>query len=91
MDIYTNAVSLIIRQQSTIIGPLAIDQARKVAGLEIVGENEFKLSGNGKQILEKLVQEYSRLFGQASIEACKDAIKEIQPAVPADQLPEILR
>jgi len=33
MDIYTQAVSRIIRQQQVIIGPLAVDQAKMVDGI----------------------------------------------------------
>ena len=90
MDIYTSLVAQIIKQQATVIGPLALDQARKVSGLEIMNEGEIHLNGNGREILEKLVNEYSRLFGKASIEVCKDAIKEIQPPIKSEDLPSIL-
>ena len=90
MDIYISAVSQIIKQQAAVIGPLAMDQARKVSGLEVLSENEVRIKGNGKQVLEKLVETYSRLFGQASIEVCKDAIKEINPPIKTEDLPQIL-
>lgn len=92
MDVYTQIVRQIIRAQQTIIGPLAIDQARKVSGISMAGTSieDINLSGNGKVILEKLVEKFSTLFGQASIEVCKDAVKEIHPSVPSDQLPQIL-
>ena len=90
MDIYATAINQIIRQQISVIGSLALDQAKNVQGLEVAGQNEIHIKGNGKQILENLVQEYSRLFGQASVEVCKDAVKEIHPPIPAEYLPQIL-
>ena len=90
MDIYATVINQIIRQQISVIGSLAMDQAKNVQGLEVVGQNEIRIKGNGKQILENLVQEYSRLFGQASVEVCKDAVKEIHPPIPAEYLPQIL-
>lgn len=91
MNIYTLAASAIIKQQQAIIGPIAIDQARKVPGLKVENSDTIEISGNGKEILSRLVDQYEVLFGRASIEVCRDAIKEIQPALPTDQMPEILR
>lgn len=90
-DIYSLAVSHIIQGQQAIIGPIAIDQAKKVPGLKVVNANTVEISGNGKEILDHLVHQYEGLFGRASIEVCKDAIREINPAVPREQLPDILQ
>ena len=45
----------------------------------------------GKVVLEKLVKQYEKLFGQASIEVCKDAVREVQNTVSKADLPEILQ
>ena len=42
-----------------------------------------------REILQKLVEQYQHLFGQASVEVCKDAIKNMQ--VSPDSLPALLR
>jgi hypothetical protein len=81
----------IISGQQSIIGPLAFDQARKVAGLSINSSGEIKVSGDSKTVLTNLVQQYEHLFGQASVEACKDALKELKPPPSPDQLPDILK
>ncbi|OGG15736.1 hypothetical protein A3D77_01785 [Candidatus Gottesmanbacteria bacterium RIFCSPHIGHO2_02_FULL_39_11] len=91
MDIYSQAISQIIKQQELIIGPLALNQAKGISGLDIISDSDIKIKGDGKAVLENLVKQYARLFGQASVEVCKDAVKEIKPPVPSNDLPEILR
>ena len=91
MDIYSQAISQIIKQQELIIGPLALNQAKVISGLDIISDSDIKIKGDGKAVLENLVKQYARLFGQASVEVCKDAVKEIKPPVPSNDLPEILR
>jgi len=91
MDIYSQAVAEIIKQQQLVIGPLALDQARKVMGLNITDESHFVISGNAKEVLVHLVQQYSQIFGQASVEVCKEALKHLKSPPSRDDLPEILR
>jgi len=91
MDIFAQIAEKIIKEQETIIGPVALDQARKVSGLVINWEkHEVKLEGDKKEIVEKLVEQYEYLFGQASVEVCKDAVKSIISQVPKDQMPQFL-
>lgn len=92
MNSYSLAASQIIKEQTTIIGPLAIDQAKKVAGLEVDNMGGLvKISGDGKEVLEKLVGQFEKLFGKASVEACRDAIKEMTPQIPSKDLPAVLQ
>ena len=86
---YSNIAESIIKYQESIIGPLAWSEARSVVGLETKGDKVF-IAGDGKQVLEKLVSKYEALFGQASIEACKDAIRPLIKDSNVD-LPEILK
>jgi hypothetical protein len=51
----------------------------------------MKIAGDPKETLIKLVKQYEQLFGQASIEVCKDAIREMKPPIPVDQLPDLLK
>lgn len=90
MDIFSNIATKIIKEQELIIGPLAWDEARKVSGLVVLDPKtgEVSMSGDPKEILNKLVSQYERLFGRASREVCRDAamglIADLQPAeVPA--------
>ena len=91
MDIYSQAVAEIIKQQQLVIGPLALDQARKVNGLSVADIDHLVISGNAKEVLVHLVQQYSQIFGQASVEVCKEALKHLKSPPSRDDLPEILR
>ena len=83
--------------QSAASSPLAIDQAHKVSGLKFSNSDNVEILGDAKDILENLVKQYQQLFGQASVEVCKpacggkDALKEIKPPIPSNELPEILK
>lgn len=83
----------IIKEQELLIGPLAWDEARKVAGLQVVDQQkgEIKLEGNEKEILTKLVEQYSRLFGMASTAVCRQAAQDLIVELPKEQVPEVLQ
>ncbi len=91
MDIYAKLVEKIIKEQETIIGPVALEQAQKVPGLS-VDSNVAKISftGDKKEIIEKLVKKYEELFGRTSIEVCKEAVRDLIPTASKDQLPQLL-
>ena len=90
MDIFAQMAQRIIKEQESIIGPVALEQAKKVPGLKIDWQNhEVALGGDEKAIIENLVKQYQNLFGQTSVEVCKDAIKGL--SVPADSLPALLK
>ena len=91
MDIYVNIVNSIIKEQTSIIGPLALSQARKVEGIGISDSNAITIRGDQKHVLEDLVHQYELLFGRASIEVCRDAVREVKPTIPNDMLPDILK
>ena len=91
MDIFAKIVEKIIREQEGIIGPVALEQARKVPGLKIDWpKHVVVLEGDKKEIVEKLVEQYEYLFGQASVEVCKDAVKDIISSIPKTQMPQFL-
>lgn len=87
----TTVVKSIIDHQELVIGPLARDQAKKVAGIKVGEDGKLIVKGSAKEILSSLTKEYAKLFGQASVEVCKDAIRELSPPVSSDELPEILK
>ena len=92
MDIFAQLADRIIREQESIIGPIALEQAGKVSGLHVNWQkHEIAFDGNKSNVIEKLVEQYKGLFGQASVEACKDAVKALLPSMPKEQIPPLLR
>jgi len=92
MDIFALLAEKIIEEQETIIGPIALEQARKVPGLKVDWQkHEVSLQGNKTQILSNLVDQYKALFGQASVEVCKEAVGRYRTQLSSDQLPQALR
>lgn len=92
MDIFIQVVGKIITEQELIIGPIAWEEAGQVKGLKVnISKKELKIVGDNKVVLENLVQQYSRLFGKASTEVCKEAVQDIIDQLPKDQVPALLR
>lgn len=87
----TLVVRSIVSDQVSIIGPMAIDEANRVNGLHVSSDlSSISSSGDFKNILSDLVKRYEQLFGQASIEACRESIKKILPIVNAREIPSFL-
>ncbi len=86
MNDYSQIAKVIVERQESIIGPLAWMEARKVGGLKI-SDRSIEVSGEGKVVLDALVRQYQKLFGMASVEACRDAVRG---KAPVEQLPQIL-
>lgn len=92
MNVFAKMAERIITEQEGIVGPVALEQARKVEGLFVDwSKHDVKILGNEKDILELLVKQYETLFGRASVEVCKEAVKNIISEVPKDQVPMLLR
>ena len=93
MDILITITTRIIKEQELIIGPLAWEEARKVEGLKLEDSdpNSIKFTADGQIIIDRLIRQYSRLFGRASVEACRDAVRDLLPEVPKQQIPELLK
>lgn len=88
-------VQSIVTHQIDVLGPLAIEQAKKVSGLSVDDQGHVKILGayksKPKALLTTLITSYGKLFGQASIEVCIDAIKEAGTRLPDDQIPDVVR
>lgn len=90
MDPFARAASRIIIEQQSIIGPIALEQAKKVVGLQLAGV-EVQITGNKKEVLGNLVKQFAKLFGQASIEVCKEAFQTVADKIPSSEVPEVLK
>lgn len=91
MDIYAKIAVKIIAQQEDVIGPIALEQAKKVSGLSVDWpKREVVLNGNEGQILDALVDKYKRLFGQTAVHSCRQTAMEFIADLPKEKLPQFL-
>ncbi len=82
----------IIKEQELIIGPVAWDEAGKVSGLTIDrSHNSVSFSGDGKDIVNRLVAQYERLFGRASHAVCHDAVQDLIAGMSPEEVPSSLK
>lgn len=92
MSTVVDLANQIIREQENIIGPVAWEEAQKVQGLKVnVQNHEVHVEGNPRDTLEGLVSRYERIFGRASREVCRDAVRQLVTQVPQDEVPSVLR
>lgn len=84
----------IIREQELVIGPLAWIEAAKVPGLTIIDQRAgtvFLTETEPTIVIDKLVAQYEKLFGRASHEVSRDAVKSLLANVPLTEIPSSLR
>jgi hypothetical protein len=92
MDAILQIPIRIIKEQALVIGPLAWDEAKKVTGLTIDQSHESaSFSGDEKDIINKLVARYERIFGKASHAVCRDAVQDLIAQMKPNDVPESLR
>lgn len=92
MDVYAKLTVRIIQEQENIIGPIALEQAQKVPGIILHWDkHEVELEGDEKDVIDQLVEQYEHLFGQASVEVCREAVKEILADMPSGERPKTLK
>jgi len=83
----------IIKEQALIIGPVAWEEARRVPGVHVSNDHKGDVAvenGDKKEVVNKLVHQYERLFGRASLEVCKSAVSNIIVGMPSSEVPSSL-
>lgn len=90
MDVYSQIIEKIIKQQESIIGPVALEQAKSVAGIKVGSDNKVSVTGDGPKVIDELVEKYKELFGQISVEVCKEAAGSLVDKLPEDKQPKSL-
>ncbi len=87
MDVYSEIVKRIIKQQETIIGPVAIEQAEHIPGLDVNwAKQQVSIKGDGAKVIDDLVGQYKELFGKISVEVCKEAAEQLVTKLNSDNL-----
>lgn len=92
MSILNQIPLRIIKEQELIIGPLAWSEAQKVSGLTIdQSHTRATLAGEEKEVINRLVGQYERLFGRASHEVCKEAVQDLIAEMTPEEIPSSLK
>jgi len=92
MDVYGQIALSIIDRQRSIIGPVALEQAMQVSNMSVnVNKREVSFFGDKANAIDELVKKYADLFGQVSVEVCKDAASKLISQIPLDQQPKSLK
>lgn len=96
MEIITlqTIVNKIVSQQQFLIGPFAVEQANAITGLSADYSGKVRIDAkitDFKSLLNDLVIKYQELFGQTSVEVCKDAVREAGVNINDSELPDILK
>jgi len=91
-SIYEKIVVNIIKQQESLIGPVAVERAKQVEGLNVDwSKQSVTLAGDMPKVIDALVEQYKLLFGQISVEVCKEAMSSIASSLTPEQIPSSLR
>jgi hypothetical protein len=93
MDVYAKIAVNIIQSQEAIIGPVALEQAKRISGLKLGDwtKKEVTVSGDEAHVIDQLIEVYKELFGQISVEVSKEAAAPLIAQVPAGGLPQELK
>jgi hypothetical protein len=93
LSIFEKITLRIIKEQESVIGPLAWDEARKVQGLHIIDQKTgaVAVDKEEKETVDRLVSQYDRLFGQASREVSRAAVHSLVADLLPEEVPSTLR
>ena len=94
MNTFDQIAIRIIREQELIIGPLAWIEAGRVPGIKVINQAQGQINlenGDPKQLIDKLVAQYDRLFGRASHEVSKEAALPLLSNLAPTEIPASLR
>jgi hypothetical protein len=84
MDIYGQIAVKIISGQEVIIGPVAIEQAKQVKGMNIDwAKHEVTITGDKVETIEALIEKYQELFGQISVEVSRQSAASLLAKLPS--------
>jgi hypothetical protein len=91
-EIFSEIALKIIDRQRSIVGPVALEQAMQVSNMAVDWNNrKVSFFGNQAGAIDDLVKKYEQLFGQISVEVCRDAAGPLVAKLPPEQRPETLR
>ena len=77
----------IVQGQLRVMGDVAISLAQAVAGLNVAPTGAATVSGDGNQVLEQLVGQYSAITGPLGVRMCHTVAKAELAAHPDVTVP----
>ena len=87
-EVYAIMCGQIVKEQALIMGALAVEQTRYVAGLTVdPATYACMVSGDGQKVIEALINQYRDFFGNAAVEVCKEAASRFLTRLPAERIP----
>ena len=90
--VYNQIANSIVESQEAIIGPIAVERAAHVEGLTVDKKSKkVTIVGQAINVIDELIEQYSALFGQISVDVCKEAAAQYLTRLPADEVPTLLR
>lgn len=90
-SIYEQIVVAIIKQQESIIGPMSLKWANKVEGMSINWQSKsVTFNTDPTEAVDALVHQYEALFGQLSVDVCKEAAAYYVPQLDPLSVPKLL-
>lgn len=94
METLSKIAIKIIKEQELIVGPLAWSEASKVSGLQLIDQRHDRVgfnNGDQKEVINRLVSQYDRLFGKASHEVSREAVVSLLADLSPSEVPSSLR
>lgn len=92
MSVYAEIIEKIIKGQEAIIGPVAVEQAQRVAGLKLDWtKHEVVLEGDESKVVDDLIEVYKELFGQISVEVSKESAASLLGQLNDNEVPQALK
>jgi hypothetical protein len=92
---YDEIIKKIIKEQELLMGPVAWYEAGKVPGLHVIDPKTASFSvdenTNGLVVVDSLVGQYGKLFGQAAREVCREAVTALVADLAPSEVPSSLR
>lgn len=83
-------VKRIVEEQTMIMGPLALELAKRTEGLVYESDSDININGDPKTVLTGLVEQYRTIFGEVSVQVSKQALSTVVQEFQAGELPEVL-
>jgi hypothetical protein len=91
-EVFSEIALKIIDRQRSIVGPVALEQAMQVSNMAVDWNNrKVSFFGNKANAIDELVRKYEQLFGQISVEVCRDAAGRLVSQLPPEEQPKTLK